>query len=320
MRLIFIGFFATIACSLPQSVWAACGEILVSKGDIKIERGGVEKNGKATPGPQGTKVCQGDTIVAGLQSRAKVKMEYGNELNISPESRIKLETYEYKPADNKKKVMLNVLYGKVRAATREENMYNDKAKDGQANTFQVKTKSAVAGVRGTDFLTSFDRQTSKTEVITFHGKVEVGTLGAGGKILNSVSVGAGQKTEAVPGSGPAAPKAVPTPEMENVSKETNVSSTTSSSSSGSTASNTSPTNGRSPAATTPSGSMVDSRDLASAPVESPGAVAKVPVTVVPAVIAPVTTTPTTTVPTCDLCNRAVESGPAKVRVNIDVKQ
>lgn len=329
MRLIFIGFFATIACSLPQSVWAACGEILVSKGDIKIERGGVEKNGKATPGPQGTKVCQGDTIVAGLQSRAKVKMEDGNELNISPESRIKLETYEYKPADNKKKVMLNVLYGKVRAATREENMYNDKAKDGQANTFQVKTKSAVAGVRGTDFLTSFDRQTSKTEVITFHGKVEVGTLGAGGKILNSVSVGAGQKTEAVPGSGPAAPKMVPATEMESVGKETNAS--TSTGSSGSTASNgsgsssssgssTGSSSGRTPAATTPSGSMVDSRDLASAPVESPGAVAKVPVTVVPAVIAPVTTTPTTTVPTCDLCNRAVESGPAKVRVNIDVKQ
>ena len=186
----------------PEILWAACGEILVSKGDVKIESA---VGGKVSTAAAGAKVCQGDTIIAGLQSRAKVKMEDGNELNISPESRIKLEVYEYKPADNKKKVMLNVLYGKVRSATREENMYNDKAKDGQANTFQVKTKSAVAGVRGTDFLTSFDRKTSKTEVVTFKGSVDVGRAGPGGTILGAVSIGAGQKTEALPGAPPAPP-------------------------------------------------------------------------------------------------------------------
>lgn len=200
----------------PEALWAACGEILVSKGDIKVESA---EGGKVSNAAQGTKVCQGDTIVAGVQSRAKVKMEDGNELNISPESRIKLEIYEYKPADNKKKVMLNVLYGKVRSATREENMYNDKAKDGQANTFQVKTKSAVAGVRGTDFLTSFDRKTSKTEVVTFKGNVDVGRAGPGGTILGAVSIGAGQKTEALPGAPPAPPKPVPSKEMEKMNVE-----------------------------------------------------------------------------------------------------
>lgn len=205
-----------VLVSLPESVWAACGEILVSKGDIKVESA---SGGKPTAAAQGTKVCQGDTIIAGLQSRAKVKMEDGNELNISPESRIKLEIYEYKPADNKKKVMLNVLYGKVRSATREENMYNDQAKDGQANTFQVKTKSAVAGVRGTDFLTSFDRKTSKTEVVTFKGSVDVGRAGPGGTIMNAVSIGAGQKTEALPGAPPAPPKPVPSKDMEKMNVE-----------------------------------------------------------------------------------------------------
>ncbi len=206
-----------IAILLPQSVYAACGEVLVSKGDVKIENG---KDKSVKSAPQGTKVCQGDTVIAGTQSRAKVKMEDGNELNISPDSRILLETYEYKAADNKKKVLLNVLYGKVRAATREENMYNDKTKDGQANTFQVKTKSAVAGVRGTDFVTSFDRKTSKTEIVTFKGKVDVGTPGPGGAILNPVSVGAGQKTEALLGAPPAPPKPVSAGEMDRMNKET----------------------------------------------------------------------------------------------------
>lgn len=224
MSRFFVGNFLSIrlvavavAMTIPQSVWAACGEVLVSKGDVKIESG---KDNAMTPAPAGTKVCQGDTVIAGAQSRAKVKMEDGNELNISPDSRILLETYEYKVADNKKKVMLNVLYGKVRAATREENMYNDKSKDGQANTFQVKTKSAVAGVRGTDFLTSFDRKTTKTEVVTFRGKVDVGTAGANGTIMNPVSVPAGQKTEALPGVPPAPPKPVPASEMKEMNMQT----------------------------------------------------------------------------------------------------
>lgn len=212
-----IGLILTIAALMPESVYAACGEILVSKGDVKVESG---KDKSVKIAPQGTKVCQGDTVIAGTQSRAKVKMEDGNELNISPDSKILLETYEYKVADNKKKVMLNVLYGKVRAATREENMYNDKTKDGQANTFQVKTKSAVAGVRGTDFLTSFDKTTSKTEIITFKGNVEVGTPGPNGAIMNPVSVPAGQKTEALPGAPPAPPKPVPAADMDKMNKET----------------------------------------------------------------------------------------------------
>ena len=208
-------FFALMTVSARAS--AACGEVAVSKGDVKIE---VAKDKKVSAAPQGTKVCAGDTIISGPQSRAKVKMEDGNELNISPDSRILIETYEYKPSDNKKKVMLNVLYGKVRAATREENMYNDKDKSGQANTFQVRTKSAVAGVRGTDFLTSFDRMSSKSEVLTFKGTVEVGQPGPGGQMMNPVKVQAGQKTEALPGAPPEPPRPVPPKEMEQQSRET----------------------------------------------------------------------------------------------------
>jgi hypothetical protein len=147
-------------------------------------------------------------------------MEDGNELNISPNSKIVIETYQYDTASNKKKVMLNVLRGKVRATTREENMYNDKAKDGQANTFQIRTKSAVAGVRGTDFLTSFDAKANKMEVVTFRGKVEVGQLGAGGSITKSVFVAVGQKTEVVGGQAPSLPKAMPAGELMKQNTET----------------------------------------------------------------------------------------------------
>lgn len=416
---------SAVMLALPSFADASCGEVAIAKGDIKIES---SKDKKVSAAAAGAKVCQGDTIISGPQSRAKIKMEDGNELNISPDSRIMLETYEYKPSDNKKKVMLNVLYGKVRAATKEENMYNDKDKSGQANTFQVKTKSAVAGVRGTDFLTSFDRSTSKAEVLTFKGTVEVGQPGPNGAIMNPVRVGAGQKTEAFPGAPPAPPKAVPPKEMEKAGAESkaetagngpsgpadgakgdtakkeddkkdgdkrddqarrdepkkedgkkdepkrddqaarqdepkrgddkkdepkrdggprqdarrddpkNDSNSSGSSANGAgspskgpgggTANASGPNGGNPPLAggtgpateqrqpasiPIPGGSMIDRGDLALAP--SPG-ISLPAMNTIPVYVPPVINQLPTTVPVCDLCNRTIESGPAKVNVKI----
>jgi hypothetical protein len=206
----------SFAISSEAHAKAACGTIEVAKGDVKVQSG---KTKKVDVASIGGKVCSGDTVIAAKDSRAKLKMDDGNELNISPDSRIVLEDYQFNPAENKKKVLLNVIQGKVRAATKEENMYNDKAKDGQANSFQVRTKSAVAGVRGTDFLTGFDPKTSKSEVVAFKGRVEVGQPGPGGQILNPVQISAGQRTEALPGQPPAPPAPVPKRELDNVNAE-----------------------------------------------------------------------------------------------------
>jgi hypothetical protein len=209
-------FTFSFALALPfisQSAWASCGTVEVSKGDIKIFSAQTKQ---LAPAAVGAKICSGDTITAGADSRAKLKMEDGNELNISPDSKIVLESYQFNPAQNKKKVLLNVLQGKVRATTQRENMYNDKASDGDNNTFQVRTKSAVAGVRGTDFLTGYDSKTGKSEVVTFRGKVDFGQPGPNGTITNAVHVGAGQKTEASPGQPPAPPHAVPAKELNSM--------------------------------------------------------------------------------------------------------
>ena len=214
-----------IVISFAQAAHASCGTFEVSKGDIKVQ----PASGAVVEASVGAKICSGDTVAAGESARAKIKMEDGNELNISPNSKITIETYQYDVASNKKKVMLNVIRGKIRATTKEENMYNDKAKDGQANTFQIRTKSAVAGVRGTDFLTSFDPGKNKMEVVTFRGKVEVGQLNVSGKITNSVSVAVGQKTEVVAGRAPSIPMALPSGELmkQNTESRNESSSSTS---------------------------------------------------------------------------------------------
>ena len=125
-----------------------------------------------------------------------------NEINVSPESNVEIQNYESKPEENKKDVLLNVLYGKVRAKV--EQKY-----DGKTSKFQVKTPSAVAGVRGTDFMTSYSPETKNSSVVTFHGAVEFGTPGPGGSIKNAVSVTPGKMASSAGGAAPSAPAAVP---------------------------------------------------------------------------------------------------------------
>lgn len=196
---------------------AACGVFEVAKGDVKLLSG---KTKQLVAVSAGHEVCSGDTVIAGQDSRAKLKMEDGNELNISPNSQIVLENYQFNPKQNKKKVLLNVLRGKVRAATHKPDMYNDTAADGTSNSFEVKTKSAVAGVRGTDFLTSYDARTNRTEVVTFRGKVEVGQIDADGKIVNIIQVGAGQRSIVMPGRPPGPPQPLPPAELNKMNMET----------------------------------------------------------------------------------------------------
>ena len=208
---------AAALLATPFRALASCGTVEVSKGNVKITSGATKA---VTAAPAGSKICSGDTIVAGADSRAKLKMEDGNELNISPDSQIVIEDYQYNPTENKKKVLLNVLKGKVRATTKQENMYNDKAKDGQANTFEVRTKTAVAGVRGTDFLTSFNPTTQTSQVVTFRGKVSFGLVGPNGTVVNAASVAAGQKLDLSVGKAPSAPINIPAKELDKTNSDT----------------------------------------------------------------------------------------------------
>ncbi len=269
-----------VICAGASSARAACGTFEVSKGDVKIQNA----EGKISEAPVGSKICSGETVIAADAARAKIHMEDGNELNISPNSKIKIEIYQYDVVSNKKKVMLNILKGKVRATTVRENMYNDKAKDGQANTFQVRTKSAVAGVRGTDFLTSFDPATLRTEVVTFRGKVEVGMPGPGGTMLSSVQVAVGQKTIITGGQAPAIPKALPEGELKQMNTESRPASPVSSNTSGEkTPGPVAAEPSREPASPALSGSMITPTDLGTNPSLPPNVanIAMPPTTVVP---------------------------------------
>jgi hypothetical protein len=187
------------------------GVLRVVKGDVQIKS---VKTGQTAMARVGEQVFPGDIILTGKDSRAKIVMVDNNELNVLPESQFEIQHYEFDPDKDKKDVLLNVIYGKVRSKV--EQKY-----DGRSSKFQVKTPSAIAGVRGTDFMTSFDKTSNTTQVVAFQGTVEFGKTGSGGLITGAVSVTPGKMATSVAGAAPGAPVSVPKDQfakMDNESK------------------------------------------------------------------------------------------------------
>lgn len=210
MKILIVGLLFSLSLSGIQALAAgAHGVFRVVKGQVTIQSA---QSGKVSRARLGAKVFPGDVISASKESRAKVVMVDKNEINISPDTKIKIEKYEFNPNQNKKDVLLNVIYGKVRSKV--EQKY-----DGRTSKFQIKTPSAVAGVRGTDFITGYSASTGASQVVTFEGKVQFGSPGPGGQILNAVEVSPGQMAEFSKGGMPPQVKPVPKESLRQMDQE-----------------------------------------------------------------------------------------------------
>ncbi|OYZ12804.1 MAG: hypothetical protein B7Y39_18885 [Bdellovibrio sp. 28-41-41] len=186
------------------------GIFMIVKGSVEVES---TKRGRETA-KVGTKVYPGDKITSFKDSRAKVVMADRNVFNLSPDSQMSIGKYENDAKTGVKNVELDLTRGKIRSNV--EQKY-----DGEKSQFLIKTPTAVAGVRGTQFLTSFNATTQITEVVTFKGAVQVAPIMANGQVSNQVviikkgemsSVKAGQEI-------PEPPRALPKEEINKTDKE-----------------------------------------------------------------------------------------------------
>ncbi|USN46308.1 MAG: FecR domain-containing protein [Pseudobdellovibrionaceae bacterium] len=218
----FVTGFSILVC-LTFSPWAEATRV---HGVFRVVKGKVEvtssKSGQAKRARVGQKVYPGDKVSTGKDARAKIVMVDSNEIIVSPDSQVTLEKYEYSPENDNKDVLLDVIYGKVRSKVKQQ--YN-----GKTSQFRVKTRSAVAGVRGTDFFTSYDAKTELTRVVTFAGRVEFGAASTSGQIINPVLVEVGQFTTHKvntdnPGASPTPPMPVPKNEFSRLNKDSDLDS------------------------------------------------------------------------------------------------
>lgn len=205
-----INFFAVFFI-LVLSVFCKAsdyGVFMVVKGDVKV----IKTDNQNQAAKVGLKVNVGDTIISAADSRAKIVMSDRNVISISPMTTLKISKY-VTGAD--KNVELNLSEGKVRTNVEQEY-------DGEKSQFLIKTPSAVAGVRGTQFITSYDSKSKVTEVVTLRGQVAFTNLAAKDfRSANTVLIKKGEASSLSQDQAPEKPKQVPKETLKSIDRESN---------------------------------------------------------------------------------------------------
>lgn len=118
----------------------------------------------------GDELKVGDRIETGKTASVKVLMPDRTILDISPGSSFIVE--EFKPkAGGDRDVTLNIDFGRVRASV-------NRKLEGSGH-IQLRTKSSVLAVRGTEFVVTANKDTnSQQQVVVIDGRVQVSAVGA----------------------------------------------------------------------------------------------------------------------------------------------
>ncbi|MCB0385045.1 MAG: FecR domain-containing protein [Bdellovibrionales bacterium] len=140
------------------------GKAILIKGTVWLE----ELSGKRHRITMGDGIHLKDLLITETSAEAKVEFQDGNEIHVQPNSKVKMVEYDMDAGKVDRKTLLNLIKGKVR------NKVKNKYQGTDTSYYKVKTRSAVAGVRGTDFVVSFEighKEVTKVETLT--GAVEL---------------------------------------------------------------------------------------------------------------------------------------------------
>ena len=136
-------------------------KITAVQGDVKILRAGGEKH---FPAFKGMGLTQGDTIITGKDGRATLEVAADKELKIGENSRIMISELVQSDSTNADKTSLNLKAGQVYT--------NIKGKLSPDSKYEIRTPTAVMGVRGTQFFVTLTSGI-QAKVVTLEGSVVV---------------------------------------------------------------------------------------------------------------------------------------------------
>jgi hypothetical protein len=109
----------------------------------------------------GDRVEQGNILRTPPTSKARVVFDNGDQFNVGPGTAYRVFWKSNDPAAG---TQVNLMYGKLRGIVE---------KGGPRSKLQIKTKTAIMGVRGTDFFIAHSGKDNSTEVAIIRGAVEV---------------------------------------------------------------------------------------------------------------------------------------------------
>jgi len=139
----------------------AIAELTFVKGSVDRLRVGEERAG---PAKKGDGLDVGDIIRTKSESRAQITFTDGSRINLAQNSRVRIKVFSYEAKSKKRKSMLQIFRGKLRAM--ESRFFG-----GSDSTFEVETPTAVAAVRGTDFFAVVNAFPLSSDTIVLDGSV-----------------------------------------------------------------------------------------------------------------------------------------------------
>ena len=167
VSILFSAFF--LCSSFLSAQEKAVGKVVIMEGSAKIIR-----QGKTIPATLLSRIYPDDTIITKGGSRMKVLFVDGSVLTIGKRTKISIEKFLYDKKEKKREASFNLTLGKVRAVL---------GKASKDSLYEIKTPTAVAGARGTDFIVWVVSR-GVTYVLVLEGEIDVGDIGGiGSQIL-----------------------------------------------------------------------------------------------------------------------------------------
>jgi len=139
----------------------AVGFLQAVEGGVVI----VKSSGAVEQGSEGHAIFEGDKIQVQSQSKACVSFDDDNTVDIGADS--ELEIKEYGLDREEDHVLLKLWRGAV-------DLLVKKKYDGVKSTFNLQTRSAVMGVRGTEYTVEYSESNDDTVLSVSQGEVEMG--------------------------------------------------------------------------------------------------------------------------------------------------
>ena len=161
MVLVILAFqFGTLTSAQADAV----GRLTQVEGRVDILRGGQLP---AIPVKVNDGVQTGDVIRTKSMSKAQITFIDNSTLTISPESRVGIESYMFDSAQNKRNAVVQLFQGLAQVAV-------SKIFKAAEPDFVVKTKTAIMGVRGTEF--GIRIYPNSSDILNFEGLLQVGNI------------------------------------------------------------------------------------------------------------------------------------------------
>ena len=160
---LFLSFIFSFVLSFSFSVYGSSkvAKVIILKGKAFV----IDTKLQKIPLKKGAWVTEGSKIKTSPKSFAKLLFNDKSQVIVGPKSEMQIASFKKGSAG-----VLNLLNGQIRAKVKKSYKSQDK------NKMLIQTRTASMGVRGTEFLVTYNKINSVSNVLTYAGEVAMISL------------------------------------------------------------------------------------------------------------------------------------------------